>query len=135
MSDAPLSFHAYLAALPEDRRAAVAGVWQTVRDHMPAGYVEQITLKSLSLVADGEMYVALINNKNYISLHLMPIYFSPELKARLDAAGKKLKGGKSCVNFTSADELPLATIGEIVAATTPEAYLRVARRARSQAAP
>lgn len=133
MPAAPPSFDAYLAGLPEERRVQVARVWQIVRDHIPAGYVERVAPKSLSFVADGEMYIAIIDGKNYISLHLMPIYFFPELKARLDASGKKLKGGKSCVNFTRADELPLDVIGEIVAATSADDFLRAARRAHPKA--
>ena len=40
----------------------------------------------------------------------------------LDAVDKKLKMGKSCLNFNRADELPLDVIGEIVAAFTPEEF-------------
>ena len=32
--------HAYLSALPEDRRAAIAAVRQTILEHLPPGYEE-----------------------------------------------------------------------------------------------
>ena len=73
---------------------------------MPDGYAEEIGPKFLSFKADGEWYVALANQKNYISLYLMPVYIFPELRAKLDGGGKKLRCGKSCVNFRRADVIP-----------------------------
>lgn len=116
MTEQAFSYDDYLANLPADRKDAVERVWKAVRESMPAGYTEQISPKYLMFSADGEMYVSLANQKNYISLHLMPIYVFPELKAKLNASGKKLKGGKSCVNFLRAEELPLKVLAEIVAA-------------------
>ena len=89
---------------------------------MPDGYVEKIGHKFLSFKAGGEWYVALANQKGYISLYLMPVYVYPELKAKLDGSGKKLKCGKSCVNFKRAEDLPLETIAEIIGAHDAAAY-------------
>lgn len=117
-----LLYETYLAALPADRRDVVDAVWQDVRRAMPAGYTEHIGPKFLSFKADEEWYVALANQKNYISLHLVPVYCFPELDAKLTAAGPKLKRGKGCINFKRAEELPLAVIGEIIAAHSPESF-------------
>ena len=127
-----LEYEQYLADLPPDRRDAVDRVWQVVRSHMPEGYVEDISSKFLTFKADEDWYVALANQKNYISLYLMPVYAFPELKARLDASGKRLKMGKSCINFRRAEELPLDVIGEIVSAYNAEAYKEYVRRVRSK---
>ena len=72
------------------------------------------------------------NQKNYISLYLMPVYIFPELRAKLDGSGKKSKCGKSCVNFRRADELPLETIAEIVGAHGVAAYKSRVLEARSE---
>lgn len=53
----------------------------------------------------------------------MPVYVYPELKAKLDAGGKRLKCGKSCINFRRAEELSLDVIGEIVGATGAADYV------------
>ncbi len=96
-------------------------MWTVVRENVPAGYVEGIGDKFLNSAAGDESFVALANQKNYISLYLMPLYIFPEMKAKFDAAAsKKLKCGKSCVNFLRADELPLEATGEILA-SCPEA--------------
>lgn len=124
MTAQTLSYDRYLSSLPAERRDAVKRVWQVVRDNMPAGYTEQISAKYLTYMADGEWFLALANQKNYISLYLCSIYIFPELKAKLDNSGKKLKCGKSCINFKQAEDLPLETIAEIVATYDAESYKR-----------
>jgi hypothetical protein len=83
-------------------------------------------------MAGGDWYVALANQKNYVSLYLIPVYVYPELKAKLDASGKNLKCGKSCINFKRAEDLPLDAIAEIVAAHDADAFLEHVRRIRSE---
>jgi hypothetical protein len=133
MSEQPLSYKQYLDALPPERRGEVERVWRLVRESVPAGYVEDIGPKFLSFKAGDEWYVGLANQKNYISLYLVPVYVFPELRAKLDAGGKKLKCGKSCVNFKRADELPLETLAEIIGATGAEAFKERVRASKGEA--
>ena len=129
-----ITFERHLADLPPARRDEIEQVWEVVRASIPAGYVEQVGARSLTYTADGEMYVALINGKNYISLHLMPIYMFPELKIKLEASGKRLKGGKSCVNFLRAEELPLDAIAEIINSCSAEDYKEQTRKSHVRSA-
>lgn len=119
-----LTLEAFLDTLPDDRRAPVAQVWQLVRDHMPAGYEERIGPKFLEFRAGADEYVALANQKNYVSLYLIPVYVDPALKQQLDAAlvDKKVKSGRACLNFKKVEELPMETIGEIIGSMTPTAF-------------
>ena len=130
-----LSYEKYLDSLPAGRRAEVERVWGVVRESMPEGYEEEIGAKFLSFKAGGDWYVALANQKNYISLYLIPLYVFPEMKAKFDAAAaaasKKLKCGKSCVNFLRAEELPLEVIGEIVGSKEAQAFAEHVQRIRS----
>jgi uncharacterized protein YdhG (YjbR/CyaY superfamily) len=129
-----LSYQKYLDGLPPERRSEIERVWAVVRESMPEGYTEEIGPKFISFKAGEEWYVALANQKNYISLHLIPIYVFPELKEKLDSAGKKLNCGKGCVNFKKAEQLPLEVIGEIIGAHDAEgfqAHMRGFRSARS----
>ena len=132
MPEQTLSLERYLDGLPPERRGEVEKVWRVVRGNVPGGYVEEVGPKFLTYKAGGEWYVALANQKNYISLYLMPLYVYPELKAKLDASGKRLKCGKSCINFKRADELPLEVVAEVVAATDAEAYQERVREVRGQ---
>jgi hypothetical protein len=132
MTEQTLSYDRYLAGLPDERREAIKRVWQVVRDNVPAGYTEQIGPKFLTYMAGDEWYLALANQKNYISLYLCSIYVFPELKAKLDSTGKNLKCGKSCINFKRAEDLPLETIAEIVSAYDPQAYKKHVREIRER---
>jgi uncharacterized protein YdhG (YjbR/CyaY superfamily) len=131
MTEHALSYEQYLDALPPERRAEIERVWGVVREHVPRGYAEEIGAKFLSFKAGGDWLVALANQKNYISLYLMPLYMFPEMKAKFEtAADGKLKYGKSCINFKRAEELPLKAIGEIVRACEAADYAERVRQIR-----
>ncbi|HEX8422272.1 MAG TPA: DUF1801 domain-containing protein, partial [Pyrinomonadaceae bacterium] len=105
MTEQALTYKQYLESLPAERRLEIERVWGLVRERVPAGYREEVGEKFLSFKAGGDWYVALANQKNYISLYLIPLYMFPEMKAKFDAAAsKKLKCGKSCINFKRAEE-------------------------------
>ena len=126
-----LAYEKYLNGLPPERRGEIETVWGMVRARMPQGYTEEIGPKFISFKAGAEWYVALANQKNYISLYLIPIYLFPELKARLDASGKKLNCGKSCLNFARAEQLPLEVIGDIIGAHGAQEFAEHVRRIKS----
>jgi hypothetical protein len=131
MSEKSLSYEQYLDGLPAGRRVEIERVWGVVREHVPRGYAEEIGAKFLSFKAGDDWLVALANQKNYISLYLMPLYMFPEMKAMFDtAAGGKLKCGKSCINFKRAEELPLEVIGKIVRAYEADDYAGRVRQIR-----
>ena len=45
------------------------------------------------------------------------------IEAAFAAAGKKADMGKSCIRFRAPEDLPLATIGKLVAGTSVEAFV------------
>jgi hypothetical protein len=132
------SADAYLAELPEDRRAVIAAVRKLVRKHLPKGYEEsvnwgmlcyQIPLARYPDTYNGQPlgYVALASQKNYCALYLMAVYMDPaQTKALQEAfakSGKKLDMGKSCLRFRTLDDLPLDAIGRLIASTPPEKFI------------
>ena len=131
-----LSYEQYLDRLPAERRADIERVWDVVRAHVPRGYREEIDAKFLSFKAGDDWLVALANQKNYISLYLMPLYLFPEMKAKFDAAADgKLKCGKSCINFKRAGQLPLEVLGEIVGTYEADDYEERVRQVRQAERP
>jgi hypothetical protein len=131
-----LSYEQYLNSLPAARRSEIERVWGLVRERIPAGYTEEIGEKFLSFKTGADWYVALANQKNYISLYLIPLYVFPEMKAKFDAAAsKKLKCGKSCINFQRAEELPLEVLGEIVSGYDAQAFAGHVQQVRSAKRP
>ena len=128
----------YLAGLPKERRSAVEAVRKVVRRHLPQGYREtvgwagityEVPLKRYPDTYNGKPlpYVCLAAQKNYCALYLMGIYQVPaqaaKLKAAFKAAGKKADMGKSCIRFRTPDDLPLETIGELIAGTPVDAFI------------
>jgi uncharacterized protein YdhG (YjbR/CyaY superfamily) len=132
MPEHAITYEQYLSNLPPERRGEVDQVWRAVRASMPTGYTEEVGPKYLIFKADDQQYVALANQKNYISLHLIPLYIFPELQTKLDASGRNLKCGKGCINFKRAEDLPLEVIAEIISANDAKAYVEHMRQMRNE---
>ena len=128
----------YLASLPPDRRKVISAVRRTSRAHLPAGFREtmnwgmisyEIPLKRYPDTYNGQplMYAALAAQKNNCALYLtcadQDKALANRVKAQFAKAGKRLDMGKSCLRFTSLDDLPLDVIGSVIASTTVAAYL------------
>jgi hypothetical protein len=135
----------FVAQLPAARRREVERVRAVVRKNLPDGYEEavvkgmlvwQVPLEVYPDTYNGHAlwYAALAAQKNYLSLYLMMAYADPrqtrQLKDGFMAAGKKLDMGKSCVHFTSADDLALDVVGDVVASTPMERWIAIAKAAR-----
>lgn len=125
----------YLDELSLERRNIVSAVRQIVLENLPEGYVESMNWGMISYEIPLERYpdtynkqplsyVALAAQKNHYALYLMGVYQDPDqeawLKQGFETAGKRLDMGKSCLRFRRMDDLPLDTIAEVVASTTPE---------------
>jgi len=136
----------YLAALPADRRAAIAAVREAILAKLPEGYVECFAFGMIGYVVpltvypdtynkQPLMYAALASQKNHMAVYLTNVYGDPALRARFGAgfraAGKRLDMGKSCVRFKKLDDLPLAVIGEAIAATPMADFVAFAKSVRA----
>lgn len=53
--------------------------------------------------------------KNYVSVHLLPVYMNPAMQARISDALKTRMQGKACFNFKTPDE---AVFADLAALTT-----------------
>jgi uncharacterized protein YdhG (YjbR/CyaY superfamily) len=103
----------YVAAVPAERRPHVEALRALVKKAVPKA-TEGIQWGMLGYAIDGRPFAAIASQKNYLSLYLMDLYTQPALKKKHEKALAKLKMGKSCINFSSVDELPLDTIAAIL---------------------
>jgi len=139
----------YLDSLPDDRRAVVGKLRTFVNEHLPKGYKEQmgwgvityaVPLSILPDTYNGEplCYVAIAAQKNHYSLYLMAAYGNSAQAKRLADGfkrhGKKLDKGKSCLRFTSLDDIALDVVGEVIASTPMEKYVDVYKASRARGA-
>jgi hypothetical protein len=136
----------YIASLPADRAKTIETVRALVNEHIPRGYDECLIWGTigwtipLSRYPDTHnkqpiCYVALSSQKNYCVLYLFGAWWSAsqleQLKAAFKAEGKKLRMGKSCINFESPDDLPLDAIGKLVSAISSEKWIEMYEQSRS----
>lgn len=137
----------YLAELPPDRRKAISAVRKVIRANLPPGFKEEMGFGMITYVIplsrypetyNGRplCYAGLASQKNYCSVYLMGVYGDPKraawFKEGFRRAGKKLDAGKSCVRFGQADDLPLEFIGEVIAGTSVDAYIRYYEASRAR---
>ncbi len=138
----------YLAALPEDRREAIAAVRDVVNEHLPEGYVETMTYGMIGWVIPLEDYpdtyngqplaiASLASQKNHMAIYLMALYGSePELewfKEQYAERGMKLDMGKSCVRFKRLDQVPLDVLGGVIEKVPPARFIERYEAVRSRA--
>ena len=105
----------YVAAVPSERRPCIEKLRALVKAEVPAA-TEGIQWGMLGYAIDGRPFAAIASQKNYLSLYLMDLYTTPALRKQHEKALAKLKPGKSCINFSSVDELPLDAIAAILRA-------------------
>jgi hypothetical protein len=129
----------YLNELPDDRQAAIAALREIILDNIPGGYVETINWGAISYEIPLETYpdtyngkplsyVALASQKQHMAVYMHGVYADPkQLKILTDAFKDmrvKLNMGKSCIRFTKLEKIPLDTIGNLIAMTSVEDYIK-----------
>ena len=135
----------YLNDLPANRRAVVSKLRSVIRRQLPSGYQEamnwgmiayQVPLERYPETYNGEplLYAAIAAQKRHYSLYLTTVYQQNALESRLraafDRAGRKLDMGKSCIRFTTLEDLPMEAIGEIVGSVSVDQFLKNYEKAR-----
>jgi len=63
--------------------------------------------------APGTFKYGLSSMKNYMSLHIMPIYGSAPLYSKYKALLNKAAFQKGCINFKNAEEMPLKIVKQL----------------------
>jgi hypothetical protein len=63
----------------------------------------------------GSFKYGLASAKNYLSLHVLPIYGSEKLHTKYKTLLGKANFQKGCINFKNATEMPLDVVKELIA--------------------
>lgn len=132
----------YLGSLPEDRKSAILELRQTILNHLPKGFEEQINSFGLHYVVPIETFPAgyhctpgeplpflsVASQKNFIAIYHLGIYAHAELLAWFVAeypkfVKTKLDMGKSCIRFKSVQNLPLELIGALCEKMTVDEWI------------
>ena len=66
---------------------------------------------------EGEIFLyALASNKDYMSLHLMPMYSGKPIHDKFSKLLSKAKFQKGCINFANAEAMPLGIVKDLMQA-------------------
>jgi len=132
----------YLNAIPEDRKASVEKLRDTIKQNLPKGFKEQLSYGMIGFVVPHELYppgyhvdpklplpfINIASQKNFIALYHSGVYAMPELLDWFQAEYKKqvptkLDMGKSCIRFKNPKNIPFELIGKLASKLTVEDWI------------
>ncbi len=132
----------YLAAIPEERRAAITELRKVINKNLPQGFKETISYGMIGWVVPHSLYPAgyhcdpklplpfinIASQKNFIALYHMGIYNDEKLLGWFTAeypkyVKNKLDMGKSCIRFKKPEQIPFKLVGELAAKLTPQDWI------------
>lgn len=127
------SVEEYLEQIPEDRRIYVKNLVETIFEHLPKGFQQQMTYGMigwnifLETYPDGYHctpntplpFINVASQKIFIALYPMGIDAKPELlnwfvEEFPKYSKRKSDMGKPCIRFKKAEEIPFELIAELV---------------------
>ncbi len=129
----------YLQVIPEERRAAMTKLHQTILDNLPKGFVTQINYGMIGYVVPHSKYpngyhcdpklplpfMHIASQKSFVAVYHMGVYSDPELMKWFVGeypkyVKTKLDMGKSCVRFKKIETIPYQLIAQLASKMTPD---------------
>lgn len=142
MTSAAPTVDAYLAELPEERRAPMRQLLDTLQQHLPQGFEPTMSYGMVTFVVPHSTYpagyhcnpkqalpfISVASQKNFIALYHMGLYSQQKLYDWFIGeypkhSKHKLDMGKSCIRFKKPDQIPFALIGELAGKMTPKEWI------------
>jgi hypothetical protein len=84
-----------------------------------AGVEKMMGKEMVIYKGNGVMKYGLASVKNYMSLHLLPIYGSNTLYTKYKTLLNKASFQKGCINFDSEDKMPLDIVRQLIVDCAP----------------
>lgn len=107
----------FIQKQPVERQNLMSSLHSTIvnNDKTVSATVEPMMGKEMIMYkCRGFMKYALAGAKNYMTLHILPMYGSKTLYNRYLELLPKATFQKGCINFKTADEVPLKTVKELI---------------------
>lgn len=99
---------AYIDSIPALRRAHVDALHAAILECFPAATIDM--RYKMPTYSDGEGWVALANQKRYVSLYTC----NAAHLARFKQQHPGIKTGKGCINFRDKDVIPVADVKAVI---------------------
>lgn len=132
----------YISQLPEERKAAITKLRNTILKNIPNGFEETISYGMIGYVVPHTTYpkgyhcdpklplpfINLASQKNFIALYNMGIYVNKDVYDWFVTeypkhCKRKLDMGKSCIRFKYLDDIPYELIGELTSKITVDEWI------------
>jgi uncharacterized protein YdhG (YjbR/CyaY superfamily) len=123
----------YLAQVSEEKREGLSKLRDTILEHLPEGFREEMSYGMIGYVVPHDIFpagyhcdpklplpfVSIAAQKNFIALYHMGMYADLQLLDWFTSEyAKRVKGkldmGKSCVRFKKPAEIPFDLIGKLI---------------------
>ena len=107
----------HISKAPSDRQEILKAIHNIIieYDKTVVPVVEPMMGKEMIIYkGNGMMKYGLSSVKNYMSLHVLPIYMNPALHAKYEPLLDKASFQKGCINFDNAEQMPLHIIKELI---------------------
>jgi uncharacterized protein YdhG (YjbR/CyaY superfamily) len=98
----------YFASVPTDRRGHVQAIHALIIGLYPNAVVDM--QYKMPTYHSGDGWVAIANQKNYVSLYTCGAHHLAEFKEK----HPDIKTGKGCINFRANDKIPIASLKQVV---------------------
>jgi hypothetical protein len=106
----------YILKQPADRQSILSDIHSVVmdKDKTVVATIEPMMGKEMIMYkAKGMMKYALSSVKNYLSLHVLPMYGSPNVYNKYKALLPEANFQKGCINFIAAEQMPLNIVKQL----------------------
>ncbi len=134
----------YINELPEDRKAVMTQLRETIHKNLPEGFHEQMNYGMIGYVVPHSTYpdgyhcdpklplpfMSIASQKNFVALYHSGIYAQKELYDWFVGeypkyVKTKLDMGKSCIRFKNMNTIPFELIGQLCQKMTPAAWIDI----------
>jgi len=107
----------YISKQPLDRQNILTSIHKTIVETDKSVKAEVETMMGKEMIVykgKGLMKYGLASVKNYMSLHVMPIYGSSTLYSKYKTLLNKANFQKGCINFENEDKMPLDIVQQLI---------------------
>ena len=107
----------YILAQPADRQSILSDIHSIIldQDKSVTSEIEPMMGKEMIIYkANGMMKYGLAGVKNYMSLHVLPIYGSKTLFEKYKSLLTRANFQKGCINFDTAEKMPLDIVRQLI---------------------
>jgi len=107
----------FISTQPEERQELLSQLHEIIiqKDKTVTAVIAPMMRKMMIIYnAPGSFKYGLSSMKNYMSLHVLPMYGSPILYEKYKKLLKDANFQKGCINFKNKDEVPLKIIKDLI---------------------